>query len=165
MRSFLLFAVCSLAVVAEDSAGGPPGSRGMGDAMRGTRTSRPSCSALHSALCASSYSRAVAEVALSGVCCLPCATADPAVLEQAMKMMQNPMVMQQMKVMMQDPAVKARMKRMLQKLGENSAVPGADKFANDDEMLDSIFERMQDPETLERLQACLLYTSPSPRDS
>ena len=56
-----------------------------------------------------------------------CTRADPAVLEQAMKMMQNPMVMQQMKVMMQDPAVKERMKRMLAKLGENSAVPGADK--------------------------------------
>ena len=70
-----------------------------------------------------------------------------------MKMMQNPMVMQQMKVMMQDPAVKARMKRMLQRLGENSAVPGADKFGDDDEALDAIFERMQDPEVLERLQA------------
>merc|ERR1719238_772460 len=68
-------------------------------------------------------------------------------------MMQNPLVMQQMKVMMQDPAVKERMKRMLQRLGENSAVPGAEKFANDDEALDSIFERMQDPAVLERLQA------------
>lgn len=40
---------------------------------------------------------------------------DPAMLDQAMKMMQNPLVMQQMKVMMQDPAVKARMRRMLQR--------------------------------------------------
>ena len=70
-----------------------------------------------------------------------------------MKMMQNPLVMQQMKTMMQDPAVKERMKRMLQRLGENSAIPGADKFANDDDALDSIFERMQDPAVLERLQS------------
>ena len=78
---------------------------------------------------------------------------DPAVLEQAMKMMQNPMVMQQMKVMMQDPTVKERMKRMLSRPGENSALPGAEKFANDETALDEIFERMQDPAVLERLQA------------
>ena len=40
------------------------------------------------------------------------ALADPAVLEQAMKMMQNPMIMEQMKTMMADPTVKARMQKM-----------------------------------------------------
>jgi len=77
---------------------------------------------------------------------------DPAMLDQAMKMMQNPLVMQQMKVMMQDPAVKARMRRMLQRLGADSPIEGADALANDDAALDAIFERMQDPAVLERLQ-------------
>ena len=78
---------------------------------------------------------------------------DPAMLDSAMKMMQNPLIMQQMKVMMQDPAVKERMKRMLQRLGSDSALEGADALATDDAALDAIFERMQDPAVLERLQA------------
>lgn len=68
---------------------------------------------------------------------------DPAMLEQAMKMMQNPLVMQQMRVMMADPAVKARMRKMLQRLGEDSPIEGAGKLANDDAALDALFERMQ----------------------
>ena len=68
---------------------------------------------------------------------------DPAMLDQAMKMMQNPLVMQQMKVMMQDPAVKERMRRMLQRLGAESPIEGADALGNDDAALDALFERMQ----------------------
>lgn len=78
--------------------------------------------------------------------------ADPAVLDQALKMMQNPMVMEQMKVMMQDPAVKERMQRMLQRMGSDSAMPGAEALGNDPAALDKLFERMQDPEVIDRLQ-------------
>lgn len=69
--------------------------------------------------------------------------ADPAVIEQAMKMMQNPMVMQQMRVMMQDPRVKERMQRMLERLGGDSGLDGASSLANDPAALDKLFERMQ----------------------
>ena len=55
--------------------------------------------------------------------------------------------------------MKARMRRMLQRLGEDSGLEGADKLASDEEALDSIFERMQDPAVLERLQS--LATSES----
>ena len=100
---------------------------------------------------------------------------DPAVIQQAMKMMQNPLVMQQactrprslvalsyvgllqplprawqMRVMMQDPAVKQRMQKMLSKLGADS---GMDPSLSDPAMLDKLFERMQDPEMLEKLEA------------
>ncbi|KAL1527957.1 hypothetical protein AB1Y20_009328 [Prymnesium parvum] len=68
---------------------------------------------------------------------------DPAVVEQAMKMMQNPMVMQQMRVMMQDPRVKERMQRMLERLGGDSSLEGAASLANDPAALDKLFERMQ----------------------
>merc|ERR1719178_142565 len=67
---------------------------------------------------------------------------DPAVVQQALKMLQNPMVMQQMKVMMQDPSVKQRMQKMLSKLGADS---GIDPALADPAMLDKLFERMQDP--------------------
>ncbi|KAL3900843.1 MAG: hypothetical protein SGPRY_012382, partial [Prymnesium sp.] len=60
---------------------------------------------------------------------------DPAVVEQAMKMMQNPMVMQQMRVMMQDPRVKERMQRMLERLGAD------------------VFAYCQDPAVLEKVAA------------
>lgn len=69
--------------------------------------------------------------------------ADPAVIEQAMKMMQNPMVMQQMRVMMQDPSVKARMQRMLERLGADSSLDGVAQLAHDPAALDKLFERMQ----------------------
>ena len=75
---------------------------------------------------------------------------DPAVVQQALKMLQNPMVMQQMRVMMQDPAVKQRMQKMLSKLGADS---GMDPSLSDPAMLDKLFERMQDPEMLEKLEA------------
>ena len=130
-RAALLALACG-SVRGEDSSGGPPGGRSMGDAMGGEAT--------RASLVAVCRTPLATRLPIDSVICV-CAPPDPAVLEQAMKMMQNPMVMQQMKVMMQDPAVKARMKRMLQRLGENSAMPGAEKFANDDEMLDSIFER------------------------
>jgi hypothetical protein len=68
--------------------------------------------------------------------------ADPAVVQQALKMLQNPMVMQQMKVMMQDPSVKQRMQKMLSKLGADS---GIDPALADPAMLDKLFERMQAP--------------------
>ena len=68
---------------------------------------------------------------------------DPAVVEQAMKMMQNPMVMQQMRVMMQDPSVKARMQKMLERLGADSSLDGAAQLANDPAALEKLFERMQ----------------------
>jgi len=78
---------------------------------------------------------------------------DPAVVEQAMKMMQNPMVMQQMRVMMQDPRVKERMQRMLERLGGDTGLEGADGLANDPAALDKLFERMQDPAVLEKVAA------------
>ena len=71
-----------------------------------------------------------------------CLVADPAVVQQALKMLQNPMVMQQMKVMMQDPSVKQRMQKMLSKLGADS---GIDPSLADPAMLDKLFERMQAP--------------------
>ena len=49
--------------------------------------------------------------------------------------------------------VKARMKKMLQTLGGDSALGGAaGAIGDDDDALDQIFERMQDPAVLERLQ-------------
>jgi hypothetical protein len=80
--------------------------------------------------------------------------ADPAMMQSALKMMQNPQMMEHMKVMMKDPAVKERMKRMLQKLGPSAAIGGG-AAATDDEAIEAIWERMQaalaDPERLQKL--------------
>merc|ERR1711865_366099 len=54
---------------------------------------------------------------------------------------------------MQDPAVKERMRRMLQRLGSDSGLGDVGGLGDDDAALDAMFERMQDPAVLERLQA------------
>ena len=115
-------------VTSFDAGGDVPGSPGnLADAMRGARFGPPS----HSAR-------------LDTESEWVCLGADPAVVQQALKMLQNPMVMQQMKVMMQDPAVKQRMQKMLSKLGADS---GVDPSLADPAMLDKLFERMQAPPT------------------
>jgi hypothetical protein len=86
--------------------------------------------------------------------------ADPKVLEEAMKMMQNPLIMEQMKVMMQDPAVKERMASMLGKLGPDSGVDGAAGLAADPAALDRLFEKMQDPEVPRGAPTCLARAHP-----
>ena len=73
----------------------------------------------------------------------PRRVADPAVVEQAMRMMQKPMVMQQLRVMMQDPSVKVRMQAMLERLGADSGLDDTAQLASDPEALDRLFERMQ----------------------
>ena len=53
----------------------------------------------------------------------------------------------------------------LQQLGADSPIPGAEAMANDPEALDRLFAKMQEPETLAKLQEMAQVSGPQSWDA